>query len=81
MRNLNHSLNLLALLALAGASASAQTTAQKAKATGNDVKRAVKKDVHRVGEALCTGTKAECAEQKFKNRVTEAKDTVVDKVK
>ena len=34
-----------------------------------------------MGEALCTGTKAECAAEKAKHRVTETKDAVVDEAK
>ena len=81
MKNFKETLSVLGLMALAAGPAFAQSTVEKAKADGNDVKREVKKDAHRVGEALCTGTKAECAEQKLKNRGTEAKDTVVDKTK
>ena len=78
-------LDAVKVMCLAGAMASvpamAQSTVEKAKATGNDVKREVKKGVHRVGEALCTGTKAECAAEKAKHRVTETKDAVVDEAK
>ena len=54
------------------------TIPEKAEATGNDAKRAVKKGANRVNEALCTGTKAECAAKKMKHRTTETKDAVVD---
>jgi hypothetical protein len=59
----------------------AQSAGEKAEATGNDAKRAVKKGANRVDEALCTGTKAECAAKKGKHRVTETKDAVVDGTK
>jgi hypothetical protein len=80
MRTLNDTLRVAALsLSFAFiAPAMAQSTTEKAKATGNDVKRAVKKGAHRVEEAVCTGTKAECEAQKLKHRATEAKDKVVD---
>jgi hypothetical protein len=45
----------------------------------NDVKRGAKKATHRVDEAGCTGTKAECAKRKGKHRVEEAKDKASDK--
>ncbi len=81
MKNLKQTLTMLGLMALATAPAFAQSTVEKAKATGNDAKREIKEDAHRVGEALCTGTKAECAAAKAKHRTTEAKDKVVDGVK
>ena len=59
----------------------AQTAGEKADAAGNDVKRGVKKGTNRVKEALCTGTKAECAAKKLKHRVVEEKDEVVDGTK
>jgi hypothetical protein len=45
----------------------------------DDVKRGTKKAVHRVDEAGCTGTKAECAKRKAKHRVEETTDKVSDK--
>ncbi len=59
----------------------AQTAGEKVDATANDGKRAVKKGANRVDEALCTGTKAECAAKKGKHRVGEKKDEVVDGTK
>ncbi len=73
-------LNLLAVLALASAPVFAQSTAEKAKATGNDAKREIKKGANRVQETVCTGTKAECEKKKAINRVEETKDKVGDKV-
>jgi len=55
-----------------------QTAGEKVDAAANDTKRGAKKGAHRVEEALCTGTKAECAAMKGKNRVGEKKDKVVD---
>lgn len=65
---------------LLGGVALAQTAPESAKATGKTVKREVKKDGNRVKEALCTGTKAECAARKGGHRVEETTDKVVDKV-
>jgi hypothetical protein len=59
----------------------AQSTVEKAKATGNDAKRGMKKGADRTKEALCTGTKAECEAAKAKDHMRETKDDVVDKVK
>ena len=73
-------MQLLALLTLTGAPVMAQQSVpEKGKVVGNDVKRETKKGAHRVEEAVCTGTKAECESKKLKNRGTETKDTVVDK--
>ncbi len=68
-------------LTLASTSVFAQSATDKARATGNDVKRGVNKAVDRTKEALCTGTKLECETRKAKNHLTETKDEVVDKVK
>ena len=81
MKYLKQKLTMLGLMALATAPAYAQSTVEKAKATGHDAKREMKEDAHRVGEALCTGTKAECAADKAKHRTTEARDAVVDGAK
>ena len=71
----------VALALVLAAPALAQTAGEKADAKANDAKRAVKKGANRVDEALCTGTKAECAAKKGKHRVTETKDEVVDGTK
>jgi hypothetical protein len=46
----------------------------------HDVKRSVNKTGHRVAEATCTGTKADCAAKKTKHRVQETNEKVGDKV-
>lgn len=80
MRNARNRLfSLISLVALAGAPVLAQTAGEKAKDTLNDGSRKVKKSMHRAGEALCTGTKAECAKKKLQHRVKEGKDAVEDK--
>lgn len=81
MNALKDTLGVLALSLALALPAMAQSTGEKVKATGNDIKREVKKGAHRVEEAVCTGTKAECEAQKLKNRATEAKDSVVDGAK
>jgi hypothetical protein len=65
---------------LLGGVAIAQSAEEKAKATGKDTKRELKKAGHRVEETLCTGTKAECAAKKANHRLEEAKDKAVDTV-
>ena len=57
-----------------------ETMGDKASATANDVKRAVKKGANRTGEAVCAEGDAKCAAKKLKHRGTEAKDATVDKV-
>jgi len=81
MKTLTTALKVLSLVAVASMPVFAQSTTEKAKATGNDVKREVKKAGHRVEETLCTGNKVECAAEKAKNRTVEAKDSVVDHTK
>lgn len=70
----------LSLLAVPAAFAQ-QNVPEKVEEGARDVKRGTKKGAHRVEEALCTGTKAECAAMKGKNRVGETKDKVVDETK
>ena len=59
---------LLGLAMLLSSPASAQST----------VVRETRKLAHRAGEALCTGTRADCAVRKVQHRASEAKDAVVD---
>jgi len=74
-------LALILVLGMVGGVVHAEETmGDKATATGNDVKRAVKKGAHRTGEAMCAEGDAKCAGKKLKNRGTEAKDATVDKV-
>jgi len=70
---------LAAAFLITGATAYAdETIPEKGKATSKDVKRQGRKAVHRTEEALCTGTKAECAKEKAKNRVDEGTEAVKD---
>ena len=74
-----HIVSLLAAVALVSGTAFAdETYPEKAKETANDAKRQGRKGANRVDETLCTGTKAECAKGKAKNRANESKDTVKD---
>ncbi len=73
-------LSLLGLMTLAlSLPAFAQSAQETVKDTVNDAKRGVKKGANRVEETLCTGTKAECAAKKVKNRAEEAGDAAKDK--
>ncbi len=73
-------IQLLSLLTLTmSMPAFAQSAQESVKDTVNDAKRGVKKGANRVEEALCTGTRAECAAKKLKNRAEEATDAAKDK--
>ena len=85
MKNLHKSPLLSCLAGLAGllllaGPARADDPVDATRSTAHDARRGVKRGAHRVAESLCTGTKAECAERKLKNRGKEAKDKVADKV-
>ena len=56
-----------------------ETVPEKAEATKNDVKRAVKKAAHRVEEAVCAESDAKCLAKKAKNRGKEAVEATSDK--
>jgi hypothetical protein len=58
-----------------------QTASEKATATKDDVKRAAKKDWHKVQEAVCAEGDAKCAAKKAKHRVHEGTDYMKDKTK
>jgi hypothetical protein len=70
----------LRLLVLSPAVAIADQVKDDVKRDSHDVKRSIKKTGHRVNEAACTGTKAECEARKDKHRLQEAGDKVGDKV-
>jgi hypothetical protein len=73
----------LMIFGFLGLSQAEETMGEKAKATTNSGKRAVKKGMNRTKEAFCgklTGdSKVECLAKQAKNRVTEGADTVKDK--
>lgn len=56
-----------------------ETMGEKANVVKNDAKRAVKKAAHRVQEAVCADSDAECLAKKAKNRAVEATEAAVDK--
>ncbi len=56
-----------------------QSVYEKAKVSGNDTKRAVKKAAHRVEEAVCAEGDAKCLAKKVENRTEEGVDYVKDK--
>ncbi len=84
MATRNRLIRLLTVLFLASAplvaSASEDGVKDDVRRDSNDAKRSVKKVGHRVEEAGCMGTRAECARRKFKHRVQEATDKAKDKV-
>jgi hypothetical protein len=57
------------------------TVGEKTADKARDAKRATKKGVNRVKEAVCMEGDVECAAKKAKHRVEEATDATVDKAK
>jgi len=83
MKNQASALQLLSLLALSTPSSLARASddvKHEVKKDAHEVKRSAKKTGHRVEEATCMGTKAECETKKAKHRVEETSDKVGDKV-
>ena len=73
---------LSAVLALAGVRVFAEETpGEKASATANDAKRAVKKKFHRTEEAVCAKGDGQCLAEKAKHRGREGSDYAKDKAK
>jgi hypothetical protein len=62
------------------ASCTQETTGEKVEAKLNELQRTATKEVHRIEEAVCTGSEAECLAKKEKNRTEETAETVKDKV-
>jgi hypothetical protein len=73
-------LGLLSLCLLSAPAVARADEVKDVKRDSHDVKRSVKKAGHRIDEAACTGTKAECATRKGKHRLQEAGDKVGDKL-
>lgn len=71
-------LSLLLVLGLGFAHAE-ETMGEKAKATGHDAKRAMKKGANRVKEAVCMEGDAKCLAKKAGHRMEEGADYVKDK--
>lgn len=68
------------MLAIAGAYVIAEeSVSEKTSAKAHDAKRAMKKGGHRMAEAVCMESDAECLAKKAKHRAVEAKDYTVDK--
>lgn len=74
-------LTILSLFAFMNAAQAAETISEKAKASGNNVKRSVKKKIHEGEEIIsCKENDKECLALKAKNRKEEAKDYTKDKI-
>ncbi|HLP81884.1 MAG TPA: hypothetical protein VK141_07845 [Nitrosomonas sp.] len=56
-----------------------ETVTEKTEAIKKEVKRDAHESMHRVDEAACTGTDAECAKQKIEHRSEETKGVIKDK--
>jgi predicted Holliday junction resolvase-like endonuclease len=56
-----------------------QTADEKLEAKANDMKRSVKKAIHRVEEATCHEDDVECLKDKAMNRSEEGADYIEDK--
>jgi hypothetical protein len=69
----------IALLGLSGVALADEAVGAKAKVIKNDASRGAKKAAHRVEEAVCTKSDAECLARKAKNRTTETAEAVEDK--
>lgn len=54
---------------------------EKTTAKANNVKRSMKKGIHRTEEAICMKGDFSCGVDEAKNRTIEAKDATVDKTK
>lgn len=74
-------LGLAAVMAsFIGGATFAQSGDEKAKEATKELKREAKKAGHRLEEAVCTGTRVDCAVKKAGHRIEETKDKVVDKI-
>ena len=56
-----------------------ESVTEKTEAIKKDVKRDAHESMHRVDEAACTGTDAECAKRKIEHRSEETKEVIKDK--
>jgi hypothetical protein len=74
------SLFLLASTPVAASASEGDEVKNDATSDAHTAKREVKKAGHRISEATCTGSKAECAGRKTKHRLQEGADKVSDKV-
>jgi len=82
MKKLVMILSLISFATSVGISAyAAETVTEKAEAKTNNVKRAVKKKIHRTEEVICEKTDENCFAKKAANRAKETKEYAKDKVK
>ncbi|MDO9181837.1 MAG: hypothetical protein Q7U04_05485 [Bacteriovorax sp.] len=58
-----------------------ETVGEKINVSANNSKRAMKKGVHRLNEALCSADDLKCAGEKIKNRAVEVEDAATDGAK
>lgn len=72
---------LILTLILSFYSCGKETTTEKVKSSSNSFQRTMKKGYHRVTEFTCLKGKLECETQKTKNRISEAKEEIVDETK
>ena len=70
---------VLGLSVLLVASCGQETTTEKIQVKSNEVQRTVTAKVHRIEEAICTGSEAECLAKKAKNRTQETAEAIKDK--
>jgi hypothetical protein len=79
-RKLTMWLPAVVLLGSGASLARADEVKDDVRSDGHDVNRAAKKAGHRVNEAACTGSQAECGARKRKHRYQETRDKFDDKV-
>ncbi|GFO71809.1 hypothetical protein BJAS_P1535 [Bathymodiolus japonicus methanotrophic gill symbiont] len=61
------------------ASCGEESTTENIQVKSNKVQRTATETVHRIEEAVCTGTEAECLAKKAKNRAQETAEFIKDK--
>ena len=69
----------LGFLSLSTTSFAVETTGEKIQDKANDLQRATKEKMNRLGEKACMESDAECLTKKANNRAEEAKETTTDK--
>ena len=56
-----------------------ETTGEKVQVKSNELQRTATEKVHRIEEAVCTGSDAECMAKKAENRTQETTEAIKDK--
>lgn len=56
-----------------------ETTKEKTHVKSNEIQRTATEKVHRIEEAVCTGSEAECLAKKATNRTQETSEAIKDK--